>query len=207
MRRFQFSLRKLLLVIAAVVVVASHGLTSYRLWKAERELRTLQIRQGILVVEDETKIQVVRVDLQQPMTWRWRVYLPPGRNYVVAYETGDIQQNGFPAVGASMGLYPGERTITAKIQRDERGDWTLLVYVNDDSRAKSELPNAPDRWPELSHGTRFSATVSKSFDSSRPAELLRLRASVLGKPGITPEPPPEGADGVLIWLDDEKNQP
>ncbi len=207
MRRFQFSLRKLLLVIAAGLVVVSHVFTSLKLRKAEQELHDLRIEQGILVVEDASKIQVVRVDLQQPMTWRWRVYLPPGRSYVVGQQTSGILPDGFPPLGSSIGgLRPGENTVTAKVQRNERSEWALLVYVNDTVMMKADVPNAPNRWPERSSGARSRFAVSESFDPSQPTELLRYRASVAGAPGITPEPPPGGADGVLIWLDDEKNQ-
>jgi len=203
MRRFQFSLRKLLLVIAAVVVVASHALTSYRLWKAESELRDLRILHGILVVEDVTRVQVQSMNPQQPMTWRWHVYLPQGAMYGVNHYVGDLREFELPASSAPIfgALREGVNTITVKVQRDERGEWARMIYVNMQS-LKVSLTEHDAAWLEHSsnRSTGTTTVVANAYDPGDDIELLRIESRDMNSADSATTSEASAAHGLVVWL-------
>jgi len=197
----QFSLRKLLLSIAVVVLILSHALSSYRLWVTSNELQELKRRHGILVVEDDSRAQALKIDLQQPFAWRWRVYLPEGRQYQVCATTDDIAEQGLPTDRGGLGLPPGEHEITVKVQRNERGEWMLGLY-KDGVTSEQKIPEGHTDWLESPSGSGATFVSSLSFEPTAPCELLRLRALV-PQPNGSSAPPTGPSDGLLVWVEPE----
>ena len=103
-RRWQFSLRATLLIIALVVVVISHIKTTLDLQEARRTVEQQAIdidlmrgELGIFEIEDPSKVHVLFIRLNQPDAYRYRVYLPPRkREYEICVGTQGVTLSGLP---------------------------------------------------------------------------------------------------------------
>ncbi len=56
----------------------------------EAENKRLRAEQGALTVEDPKKVYAIRMPEIMEDVWRYRVYLPPGRDYYVAGQVNDL---------------------------------------------------------------------------------------------------------------------
>jgi hypothetical protein len=107
-------------IVGLVIVVA-------QLWREvgplREEVRRLRNETGRLFVEDKTKLHAIEVETDNELTWKWRVWIPENRTFVVHF-TGENIPDGFPQRNRmSIGLSePGEQVITYRIQRDPRND-------------------------------------------------------------------------------------
>lgn len=201
----RFSLRALMLALVLLTLFASHLVTSYRLWRAEGEVRRLRDQLGELVVSDPTRIHVLPVELQEPKAWRWRLYLPPSRNYELHEAMSDIPPQGVVRGGHSV-FRPGEYTVTARIQRDEHARWSLMLFY-DQGSASMPFPAEQTDWLERREGGFQTEGVigtvhgrgTQVFAPNDAVVLLRVRASTK-VPGGGWSAPAGPTQGVLLWI-------
>ena len=88
--RWKFSLRTMLLVGTVIVLAVSHLVTTRRLKVATDELQKLRQEAGYLDVADPSRIHAVQVPTLETMTWKWKLHLPPSRQYWLHTSTVDI---------------------------------------------------------------------------------------------------------------------
>jgi hypothetical protein len=100
-RRFQFSIRSLLLFTLIVALAVTSLLMYRRMTEAEKELVKLRNEVGYLKVEDETLFQAIAIPCEDPLTWKWRAYLPKGSKYSWHLNSGMIPATGVLGGGAS----------------------------------------------------------------------------------------------------------
>src|SRR5262245_1145630 len=79
--RAKFSLRTLFILVGVICFAVGSYAVGRRLMNAEREVRKLQSEVGVLTIDDRTKVHVVAVDVDDPNTWRWRLFIPRGHKY------------------------------------------------------------------------------------------------------------------------------
>ena len=157
-------------------------------------MRHLRRAMGILAVEDRSRIHVLPVDVQEPLTWRYRLYLPEDREYRIYEVTHNIPQEGFPPEdGASYSsIRSGETTITLKVQKDPKGHWIASVYT-DSGSASFGIPLAHAQWLEKPTQRNFFGPKAENFAADERIVLMRLRAtSTVPRPATTP--------GVMFWI-------
>jgi hypothetical protein len=52
------------------------------------EIRLLRTELGYLTIDDPEKITAIKLQSGDPLTWQWRIYLPPGRKYRIRCASG-----------------------------------------------------------------------------------------------------------------------
>ena len=92
----RYRLRTLLIVVAVVGVTVGSYVAGTRLRRAERELQVLREETGRLTIGDRSKIHVINVAVDEPNTWRWRVFIPKGQKYSWNLAAKDIPQFDAP---------------------------------------------------------------------------------------------------------------
>ena len=111
-RRLRFSLRTILLLVVIIALGVAQIVAMRRVREVTavnrrlaEENEKLRGEVGYLEVDDRTKVQVVRIPTLDEFTWRWKVYLPPGK-WTTTYMVRGIPRKGFPDA-ASFGPVDG----------------------------------------------------------------------------------------------------
>lgn len=205
--RWRFSLRTFLLVSVVLSLALSHALTSRRLWLAENEVKKLRIETGHLHVDEPTKIQTLAIPTTETLYWKWKVYLPPGRNYRIHFQTRAIPTWKLPE-GKQLYILEGTgepRTFSVAIRKDHLDRWSLRFVFAHTSGVS--IPDEDVQW--VTDGLIWSQAASASStmnvctqDADKPLELLRIRAWSPGSDQSAPTLP-----GLLVWLQPAEDQP
>lgn len=74
----RFTLKTLLGCAAVFAVIFALALMILRSRRDQAELKILRSESGTLVVSDASMIQIRNVATNDPYSWKWRLYVPPG---------------------------------------------------------------------------------------------------------------------------------
>jgi hypothetical protein len=215
--RWRFSLRTLLLLVVIVCIAIPMGMQTYKLHRAETEIRRLRNEVGYLSVEESSKVHVIAVDMNEPDTWRWRIFLPQGVRYSWCLGFGDIPAKGVPqpklkhTSNEPYSDEDAEVVVTARLRQLDDGNWSLSVasMIGDQpyqmGGARVTIPaeemhriQKTTVYDQQTLGTRGT----KTLDPSGPIILLQKR---------TRERQPDGSyqssagpmAGYMIWMERE----
>jgi hypothetical protein len=185
----------LMTIVGLMIVVA-------QLWREVGPLRAevaqLRNETGRLSVDDPTKIHAIQVNTGDELTWKWRVWIPKGRMYVVRGYGDGVPKEGFPKDGGTMRIRePGEHVITYDIDRDRTsGKWFgKTTMIGTGSVGKDDQSWVT--WPSQTSLTSGVSTTAKSFDMGERVEIIRRRVSQAGDSSKIEDP----AAGFMIWLE------
>lgn len=129
---FQFSLAKGLFITAFIAAIAANVVTTQRLRKVTAERDRLRQELGALTIDNPSQIAVIRVPGGEPLTWRYRVYVPAGKRYRFLFATHLKAKRLAPSWAGAIVVPEGESTLRLRIFRDPRDDfWKLLVQSQD----------------------------------------------------------------------------
>ncbi len=198
-RRFRFSLRRLLIVLTVAVLVLSHGLSSYRLYQAEKELAILRREGGFLQIQDESQVQFVALPQVAENTYRWRVHVPQGANYVSRVAVNDLPPEGFPADGDGMEVRAGEQVLGFELV--ERADGECDIHLRC-GVAHTLCLLAPDDEDWLNKGLLVIPDMrgrfeTEAFDVGDKKLLLQMRVAPPGESPFNTT----SARGLMFWLE------
>jgi hypothetical protein len=192
---WQFSLLSLLLLLVAGCAVAAWIGELRRRETAERELVELQakmraLRNAVGITDDQPDVltitddKLVHVRALYPLdelSWRWRIYLPPGKQWSVYYSHGekwDDARGVFEGGGGSSGIScDGEFTLEATIVRRLNGR-PYLSYRAWKSGGATLLPEEGLRALASNGTVLWEATGSAkqaTFDNGGHIPLLRFQ--------------------------------
>jgi hypothetical protein len=218
--RFQFSIRSLLLFTLFAALVLTSLLMYRRLSDAERELSKLRREAGYLKVEDESLFHAIAVPCDEPLTWKWRVYLPKRSKYRWMLAYGDeIPQSGFPKnicysftdeqIPRSKGV---EALVTVSIRNDPDPDakrWIFSLAMrsaeeNASSETRTTIPD--DLMRKIlqscaSETARIGQQKQETRKSGEVIDLVKCRLCEEISPNswtISPNPQP----GFGVWLEE-----
>lgn len=120
--------RRFFLITLACAVLANF-LTARNWFQAKGQVAKAQRELGLLVVEDPSQFNVVKVHSWQ--CWSWRVYLPPGRKYRVMHQIGKIPEEGFPKTSNLSGFEfdAGELEVNYALKYDRHGSPHLVHFM------------------------------------------------------------------------------
>lgn len=185
----------------------------------------LRAQLGFLTIGDEEKIHALRLEEFRPNTWRYRVYLPPGRNYYAACQVNDLPQSdaspdfgknlpGTSTIGRGknnslgMGLDSGVYLITISVFKDVQGKWRN--YIECSTPEVSSLMN-PDgnlgggaagtelvdsqKWPIKEFPGVFTVGVGSSQEVVAAQELL-----ILLDHRVFEKNSGDSTEGVMAWV-------
>ena len=220
-----WSLRFSLLSLCGLVAVACIAAAWYGMRQRERlalekaasleatvksqsaEINRLRAELGYLTIGDRSKVNVLMHNSDDENHWKWRVYLPPGKNWNLCFGLGEVPLRGFEGVRHSATTtQSGEYTIEARFDRDENGQRRFVVSRNGVKTAIAFPDEEFQRLKAAGHSaTTLGASQTQQFDPTGPIELIRLRQHRV-VPGSSPGLPTsvssdEPEFGFVIWLE------
>ena len=216
--RARYSLRTLLILVAVAGVIIGSYVVGTRLKQAERELRVLREETGRLTIGDRSQVHVINVAVDEPNTWRWRLFIPKGHKYSWNLAAENIPQHEVPQeAGIKAHSYEpywerdNEVLVTATLRRQDDQHWRLSVESrigesrNQMSGGSLEIPAEKLAWHTQGASTDGRVAGSRGtqlYDPSRPIILLQRRP-VARQPDGTYAPSPDPMPGFMIWLNPE----
>ena len=196
--RPRFSLLTLVLLTTIVALGVTVGLLYRELAPLRAEVSLLRDELGDLNVGDKTKLHVIRAETDNKLHWKWRIWIPEGKEYIVRGVGEDIPKEGWPPFGSSIALRePGEQVVEWVIQYDPEGDRWAGHLQHEGSKAGNDTQPWV-QWTDWSSSSHGVETLTKVFETDKTVELYRMRCT-------NDDDPPKSADdplpGFMIWLE------
>jgi hypothetical protein len=189
--------------------------------EAEGENNILRKAAGHLVVSDEKLVYGRKLETNDPFLWKWRLFLPKGRRFVLKATTSEIPPKRLPDTVACIcpiGTWAGsEVLLAADIDHSPNGTWFVILKVEkqkldlakglccDDPGSIRVWGGIPISSPtiELLKGGGlecdfFGDLDTEAADPGEPITIMRVRPINESAPRKAPEP------GVMIWLEELK---
>jgi hypothetical protein len=189
----------LLMTILGMAIVI---IQQWKLIKPMRdELTMLREETGRLSIEDRTKFHAIKVRTDGEYLWKWRVWIPDGREYQLNIATQDIPKDGYPSGNGMITLdKPGESWIEYRIAKDPDGkNWMDKLSTPSGSVGSSSQP-----WVTWSRKMSTGGGVdhkTQVFESGKKVLLARHRVSKKATNSTQIEDP---SAGFMIWLEPTK---
>jgi hypothetical protein len=212
--RLQYSLATLLLVVTVACMAVALWVTSRELGTLRAESQRYRNESGYLTISDPKKLHVIKVPTTDGDTWRWRLFVPDDRKFLLHTSVGDVPLTGYTGgSGSSTALSAGEHTVSARIARDISSNRVLRFDLGGGSSISTGMEGKRGDWldREMRGYSTAGAGAGKtdSAEPGQPLELLRLRVmevvevkhpdGSITKDSVTPK---GSSDGFLIWIED-----
>jgi len=129
----------LMTVVGMAIVIAQQ----WRLIKPMRdELTMLRNETGRLSIDDRRNFHAIRVRTGGEYVWKWRVWIPEGREYRINVATQNIPKDGFPPTNGMIALSDaGESWIEYRITKSEDGqNWMDMLTTSNGAVGSSGQP-------------------------------------------------------------------
>jgi hypothetical protein len=205
-------------------LIGSNLYVSFKWRQAQTDVQRLRDELGYLTIDDPTRFYVRELPTLEPLNWRWRIYVPQGeRDFCAGVGRIPIEGAGAGSSGRhysrrSQAGSPltdpmqGEYTLTARIERNQLGNWRLVIQYPDGGLTQAIMPpdagwlSAEELFGQVRSNREIQATAAggnkqtESFAADDMVVLLRLRAP---KHDQTPNEP---CDGVIIWFEKREVQ-
>lgn len=221
-RRMRFSLLNCLLVMTIVAMAIGLWRLNGELAPLRTEVKRLREEMGHLVVEDETQLHAIQVSTVDDDTWRFRVWVPAGKQYWLCFQKAKIPQQGVPVKttsGGSLAIDPGEHLIDLLIEPHDQREETLtgIVMVDGSRRFSGSISERDHDWIENDEvGGRHAGwsgvdLQAETMDPSQPMVLLKYRAAGVTNVrhdakgeviGYGHKEIQEPCEGFLVWISD-----
>jgi hypothetical protein len=218
-----FNLRLVLACAIVIWLAWSHYRTSKLLEESERREQYLVTSErdqheqgGLFSVGDGTKAMVgfIPTGWGHQVTWRWRVYLPPGRRFVLHSYMYPVGDSGFPPPKHRFGQIETDKLegenfiVNVTLWRDASGEERLDVLAPrfPGTGSGSNLPMTyalHSQWfREITWHTAISGVEEpRVFAKGEPVELIRMYYD--GKyPGAPADDVLKRDQGLLIWFEE-----
>jgi len=209
--RKQFSILSLLLLAAVACVVAAYIGERRRREEAERQLREIRVEAGWLddeshrlATDDRTQVQVKALPFwdTREMRWRWRIYLPPGGEWLLFVSVGekwDESRDRYPWGPPGVPIKTsGELTLDACVIPDTTGHARISVQIGK-ARFGMGVPE-PALAVLRSQGTQSTHIAGEkqheTFATTGRIELLRWHSDLGPSPPEGQSQPFPGRDAV-----------
>jgi hypothetical protein len=194
----RFSLKTILLATAFIACGITIWLLQREVGPLRAEVKRLRNEVGFLSLEDESKLHAIRLRTPDELTWKWRLWIPPGRKYALRVDGGMIPKTGFPTEGGTIGIYDaGEMWVEYRIQKDPKtGSWQGMMYTSSGGVGGGE-----QKWVEWGRRVGTGEGVGNTTHVAPPDEVLilgRFLHSQTAKDSTQIEDP---ASGFVIWLE------
>jgi hypothetical protein len=197
--RLSFSLLSFLLATGLILAIVSHVRTSILLENYREKSDELEI-------ESDARIYVRRMKYTNRCIWRWRVFLPEGRQFFLNAATKGVRDDKLPPVETRR-LFDGSGQVIVDVYARDMGlagiyDVTIMYGGPGNGTVTTR---AATLQPSLAAGNyllgfeELAQDRTLSFAADEPAVLLR------GWNTGTREQVPEDAasePGIVIWIDD-----
>jgi hypothetical protein len=194
-------------LLTALLLMTIIGMTIVivQLWREvaplRAEVRALRDETGRLSITNPTQFHAIRVRTDDDYVWKWRVWVPEGREYRINLAAAAIPKTGFPIANGMVTLnQPGESWIEYRISKSPDSDrWSDRLLTPNGS-----VGGSGPSWVTWKRQTSTGEGVSyntESMDSGKPIVLARQRVSEKATDSRQIEDP---AAGFMIWLEPVK---
>jgi hypothetical protein len=227
----RFSILTLLLLTTVVAMAIVIALLWSKVVPLQLQVARLQAEMGRLHVSDSQRPQAIAVETNEPLTWRWRVYLPPLPHGKYHFNLFEGLHDEFNAQNLTQMLdrmrrsgpnyefrsdnnvtLSGEITIEAKLVNRE-GHWFLQVPPFGETRL-----GLPEVWKDLGIPQRddLSTVVDKSRElvglnsdrltifgrgDSVPLLILQGPPTPIANSSMPKSPPTSASSTLMLWID------
>jgi hypothetical protein len=215
----QFSLRTTLVLFIVLAVGVSLWLSKKqadenRRLQEENQSLHAQLRGVLGELEikdaDRNKLQAIAIRTLEPMTWKWRVYIPPGRKFNLHHEIRGVADNNLPDRGSFCGPIPaGEQIMTVALRKDQAKDdeWQWIVKCGS-CECGPVLTGRYAAW--INRPSNVAANWAGQHQPTiappdRPLEMLRYRSFPLLGVGQGSQSLTGVGDGILVWIQENKS--
>lgn len=167
-RLLRFSLLSFLLVVTVICLSVSH----YRVTRENRQLKQendqFKEELGFLRIEHPEKVYVRRLESVEELTWRFRVYFPPEKRFML-YTRAHPRSSG----GHGLPKYDQQFTLTLSLQRRADGQWRLKTMLPNSS---GDLNSDAEVVERISHSILPLGVRDRpqEFNPDQPIDLVRL---------------------------------
>lgn len=216
-RRWHFSLKTLLAAVVVVCATIGFIVLGRDLYQTRQELRKLRAETGHLSIDDRSQFHAIALEVAEPNTWRWRLFIPKGHRYSWNIAGEEIPKNEPPSgpsiTGMSNERYwerDNEVLVTAKLRPINNDEWLLAVESRiGESKAQmygASLKVSADklRWMTEIPGVDGRVIGSRGtevHDPHGPIILLQQRPCER-QPDGSYRPSDHPMPGFMIWLEE-----
>jgi hypothetical protein len=203
-RSFRFSILNLLLLMAAVAFAVALYLKNERLHESTRELQRLRSEAGYISIDDSKQVHVVAVPVPGPYRYRWRVYLPGGKDFGLFTYQGKVSKTKLPenpravhrnGLGAQSSPFEDrEVLIDAVLEPRYDGGYHFTLSENGDSKTAIIFPHGLPEWDNDMMPMEFVAGRKGTVASDIAIPIKLLRIDGVNASGETSN------DAILIWV-------
>lgn len=197
-RRPQFSILTLLLVTAIIALSLSVAMLYHKITPLREEVARLRDEVGELNVGDAKLLHIIRVDTDNELEWKWRIWLPEGASYRMRAHGGPVPKEGYPNDGGTIYLRePGEHVVRYLIRHDPSdGRWYGSLHTRTGSVGKDHQPWV--KWASRISAGSGVGSSTRSFETHQQVEIIRHRVSEKANSSTGIEDP---SAGFMIWLE------
>jgi hypothetical protein len=176
-RRLRFSLRGFLAMVGVIGLLISNTIAVRELSEIRGENRRLRDELGYLNIDDPSQVHVAAARSQDELQWRWRVYVPEGKQMAVFVQgdqsdTANVATNRVP-------LEPGESSLDIAIAARPGGGCRFKMTTENRLRGTSGTYEASmpaeisNRLNWQSEVIQLRADQTFTFGDDGPLVLLR----------------------------------
>jgi hypothetical protein len=184
------------LLVAAIAVWLTYVVNRRHNTRLQARIAVLRPLARELVVDDDTRIAIVKLEEMWYDENRWEVYLPAGQ-YRLCVATREIDQRGLAPVVKSAPLGAGRHSISIE-QQSSGTDWRVVATWDAAGKLTVDEPKEWDAGLGATTSVEFSQSTQVAPD--QPVVLFRRIFSRTTGPGqsSTPSGP---AEGILLWIE------
>ncbi len=197
----RFNLKSLLSLVALLAIACAFGVMTIRQRHAQEELSVLRSEAGSLTIDDTNLIHIRNVDTNDPYSWKWRIYVPPGTRLEAGIELdGKYRSEGKPTGGGSSVVPSVPNGVALSVSVSPLVDEvsTITVRIGNQTFATSSTNLNPSDWlPTLDNRSMAADTEVEQFDYESTIRLLSRKI-----PGISTDDwhPMGGKEvGLVVW--------
>jgi hypothetical protein len=211
-RRWQWSLRTLLLLTAAIAAWTACWQVRRQSDLLRREIASMENVTRELTVDDPAQFAVIK----QQETWhiddRWHVYLPPGSAYRLKLALHGIDVDNFPEAAFQGQIEPGRHEISYVIvgepgPQGSQGSPAARARILVDGESVIETTEDPAWNPHIGWSHGISHDRVQQLPVSEPLVVMRRRFAVPFPGGGSSTSFQGPATGVLLWIEADHLEP
>lgn len=201
------------------------GVTSLLMYRrvseVEKELARLRTEAGYLKIEDETLFQAIAIPCEDPLTWKWRCYLPKGSKYCWNSGSGMVPATGVGGANASgREIKPRaegfQGVITVSLRKDPDPHFNRWIFCTKwRSEGAGEMSSTSSSIPDELMDQILQAQMTESQclgelkpETRKPGETIVLLKRRIGEQtsanrwtgSSKPQP------GFCVWLSEDNSE-
>jgi hypothetical protein len=184
------------------MTIIGMAIVTARLWHEVRplraEVRRLRDEVGALSIDDPKKVYAIQVRTTPDYIWKWRVWVPEGRTYLLKYAGENIPNAGIPKPNGSITVNTiGETWVQFNISPEAAATrWAGSLQTPGGS-----VGGASQDWVKWKRQVSSGESVvhaTKEFEPDKVIVLARHRVSEKATSSNQVEDP---SAGFMIWLE------